>query len=56
MKREMWLIQNYLNYPEMSSIANPIGQLGNVGAKTNLGVAQTQDARLVRVETAQTVL
>ena len=54
-----WLpgrVKNYLNHPEMSSIANPLGQLGNVGAKTNLGVAQTQDARLVRVETAQTAL
>lgn len=50
-----WLpgkVKNYINPPEQSSIANPLGQKGNVGSKVNMGASRTQEARLVRLETA----
>lgn len=53
-----WLpsrVKNYINNPEDSNIANPIGQKGNVGSKVNMGVSRTQEARLVRVETSTSV-
>lgn len=54
-----WLpnrVKSYLNNPEDANISNPIGQKGSVGAKVNMGVSRTQEARLVRIETAQTSL
>ena len=55
-----WLgkkVNTYVYPPESAvSISNPLGQKGWVGAKTNIGVARTQEDRLVRIETAASVL
>ena len=54
-----WLpnrVKSYIIPPEQSNIANPLGQKGSIGAKTNIGGARTQDARMTRVETAATTL
>jgi len=51
-----WLaskVNSYVLPPESNlSVSNPLGQKGSVGAKTNIGVARTQEERLVRVESA----
>jgi N4-gp56 family major capsid protein len=55
-----WLankVNAYVLPPESDlSISNPLGQKGSVGAKTNIGVARTQEERLVRVESAATTV
>jgi N4-gp56 family major capsid protein len=55
-----WLaskVNTYVLPPESNlSVSNPLGQKGSVGAKTNMGVARTQEERLVRVESAATNL
>jgi N4-gp56 family major capsid protein len=55
-----WLankVNAYVIPPESNlSISNPLGQKGSVGAKTNIGVARTQEERLVRVESAATTV
>lgn len=59
LKVAYWLpqkVKNYINDPEDSNISNPLGQKGSVGAKVNLGASRTQEARLVRIESAATSL
>jgi len=55
-----WLaskVNTYVLPPESNlSVSNPLGQKGSVGAKTNMGVARTQEERLVRVESAATAI
>jgi N4-gp56 family major capsid protein len=55
-----WLANKANTYvlpPESNlSVSNPLGQKGSVGAKTNIGVARTQEERLVRVESAATAV
>jgi N4-gp56 family major capsid protein len=55
-----WLankVNTYVLPPESNlSVSNPLGQKGSVGAKTNMGVARTQEERLVRVESAASAL
>jgi N4-gp56 family major capsid protein len=55
-----WLankVNTYVLPPESNlSVSNPLGQKGSVGAKTNMGVARTQEERLVRVESAATAV
>lgn len=54
-----WLagkVNSYVKPPEEFDTANPLGQLGFVGAKTNIAVARTQEERLVRIESAATAL
>jgi N4-gp56 family major capsid protein len=55
-----WLarkVNTYVYPPENAvSIANQLGQKGWVGAKTNIGVARTQEERLIRIESAATGL
>ncbi|GIW67881.1 MAG: hypothetical protein KatS3mg096_749 [Candidatus Parcubacteria bacterium] len=55
-----WLagkVNSYVLPPESNlSVSNPLGQKGSVGAKTNMGVARTQEERLVRIESAATAL
>jgi len=55
-----WLankVNTYVLPPESNlSVSNPLGQKGSVGAKTNIGVARTQEERLVRVESAASSL
>jgi N4-gp56 family major capsid protein len=55
-----WLaskVNTYVLPPEGNlSISNPLGQKGTVGAKTNMGVARTQEERLVRVESAASAI
>ncbi len=55
-----WLaskVNTYVLPPESSlSVNNPLGQKGSVGAKTNIGVARTQEERIVRIESAATAL
>jgi N4-gp56 family major capsid protein len=53
-----WLaskVNTYVLPPESNiSVSNPLGQKGSIGAKTNIGVARTQEERIVRVESAAT--
>jgi hypothetical protein len=50
-------LNTYVLPPESNlSVSNPLGQKGSVGAKTNIGVARTQEERLVRVESAASSL
>ena len=55
-----WLpskIKSYVLPPEnASTVSNPLGQKGTVGAKTVMGVAITQQDRLVRIESAATAV
>lgn len=54
-----WLpgrVKQYLNHPENADVSNPLGQKGSIGTKSNIGVSRTQEARLVRLETAGTAL
>jgi N4-gp56 family major capsid protein len=55
-----WLankVNTYVLPPESNlSVSNPLGQKGSVGAKTNIGVARTQEERLVRVESAASAI
>jgi N4-gp56 family major capsid protein len=55
-----WLakkVNTYVYPPENAvSITNQLGQKGWVGAKTNIGVARTQEERLIRIESAATAL
>jgi N4-gp56 family major capsid protein len=55
-----WLankVNTYVYPPESAvSLTNPLGQRGWVGAKTNIGVARTQEERLVRIESSATAL
>jgi N4-gp56 family major capsid protein len=55
-----WLankVNTYVLPPESNlSVSNPLGQQGSVGAKTNIGVARTQEERLVRVESAASAI
>jgi len=55
-----WLagkVNSYVYLPEQAvSISNQLGQKGWVGAKTNIGVARTQEERIVRIESAATNL
>jgi len=55
-----WLagkVNNYVYLPEQAvSINNQLGQKGWVGSKTNMGVARTQEERIVRIESAATAL
>jgi N4-gp56 family major capsid protein len=55
-----WLarkVNTYVYPPENAvSVNNQLGQKGWVGAKTNIGVARTQEERLMRIETAATSL
>jgi len=47
----------YVSLPEENiGVANPLGQKGIVGAKANLGVARTQEERMVRIECAASTL
>jgi len=55
-----WLARkvNTYVYPPESAVGvnNQLGQKGWVGAKTNIGVARTQEERLMRIESAATSL
>ena len=55
-----WLarkVNTYVYPPENAvSVNNQLGQKGWVGAKTNIGVARTQEERLMRIESAATAL
>jgi len=55
-----WLarkVNTYVYPPESAvSVANQLGQKGWVGAKCNMGVARTQEERLMRIESAATAL
>jgi len=54
-----WLpgrVKSYIITPETATISNPLGQKGSVGGKVNMGVVRTQEARLVRIESAATSL
>ena len=55
-----WLpnkVSTYVLPPETTlSVDNPLGQLGSVGAKVNMGVARTQEERLIRIESAASSL
>jgi len=55
-----WLarkVNTYVYPPESAvSVNNQLGQKGWVGAKTNIGVARTQEERLMRIESAATSL
>lgn len=55
-----WLagkVNTYVYPPEQAvGISNQLGQKGWVGAKVNMGVARTQEERLIRLETAATAL
>jgi len=55
-----WLarkVNTYVYPPENAvGVNNQLGQKGWVGAKTNIGVARTQEERLMRIESAATAL
>jgi N4-gp56 family major capsid protein len=48
--------KTYINLPETSNLANPLGQKGTVGAKVNLAVSRVREEALARIETGATVL
>lgn len=48
--------KTYINLPESSNIANPLGQKGTVGAKVNMAVSRVREEALTRLETGGTVL
>jgi len=49
-------VASYVYLPEEDvGVANPLGQRGGVGAKVNLGVARTQEERMMRIECASSV-